>query len=831
MIRKRNLLQLFLQFLIILIFCLSRDGFCLDTDTINATLVLRDPETIHSTGNQFTLGFFSPNGTTRRYMGIWYYVSPASITWVANREIPLNDSRGTVSISSDGNIVLMNGDNRVIWSSNATSSPTITTAQLMDSGNLVLRDTSTGSTLWESHRHPVDSFLPTMRVSHNPRTGVRVALNSWRTFQDPGRGNFTSGLYAIGIPQIYIWENDVPRWRSGPWNGRILTGVTGMYSVYVDGFSVATEEDGTYYFTRNFRQKFTSRNYLDANGVLVEAGWDEQKNEWNVTWTAPANDCDLYNKCGPFSLCYIEDTPICSCLRGYEPRNKGEWDRGIWTGGCVSRVLLQCDRENNATDKNREDGFSRLTFIKVPDFMQWSSGVETECANLCLRNCSCLAYAYDPGIGCMFWSGTLIDVQKFPGDAGSDFYVRVAYSEIDKEKNHKVVIIVSVVASLVAASVCLFLAWWMCKRKGKKRSSAYEKGEKSVSDSSEIVLRSDMDKVKIEELPLYSFEMLASATNNFDLSNKLGMGGFGPVYMGKLANGNKIAVKRLSAASGQGFDEFMNEVLVISKLQHRNLVRLLGCCVEKEEKMLIYEYMQNRSLDVFLFDKTQDVLDWGKRLNIIEGIGRGLLYLHRDSRLRIIHRDMKPSNILLDEDWNPKISDFGMARIFGGNQDQANTGKVVGTYGYMAPEYAMGGRFSEKSDVFSFGVLVLEIISGTRNTSFYNDEFSLGLLGYAWKLWNENNSVDLIDKRISSPTFQAEIMRCVHIGLLCVQEFPTNRPTISTVLSMLSSEIVDLQVPEHPGFTDRWIRSHVGSSSSTQTRSANNITQTVLEGR
>ncbi|KAL0300774.1 UNVERIFIED_CONTAM: G-type lectin S-receptor-like serine/threonine-protein kinase [Sesamum radiatum] len=829
MIRNGNFLQPLLQFLIIVIFSLPHDGFCLETDTINATLVLRDSDTIHSSGNQFTLGFFSPNGTTRRYMGIWYYVSSASISWVANRENPLNDTRGTISIHSDGNIVLMDGNGQVIWSSNATSSPMNTTAQLLDSGSLVLRDISSGSTLWESHRHPVDSFLPTMRVSHNPRTGARVGLNSWRTFHDPGRGNFTSGLHVMSVPQIYIWKNGVPLWRSGPWNGRILTGVTGMYSVYVDGFSVAQEEDGTYYFTRNFRQKFISRNFLNADGVLVEAGWDEQKNDWNVTWTAPANDCDLYNKCGPFSVCYIKDTPICSCLRG-------------------------------------------LTFIKVPDFMQWSSGLETECSSQCLANCSCLAYGYDPGIGCMFWSGSLIDVQKFAGDAGSDFYVRVSYLEMgkfcslgkvqftilnkfftapaldcvvlvssysvcrvfrltDKEKGNKVVIVVSVIASLVAASICLFLAWWMCKRKGQRRSLAFDStGEKGRSES-EIVLRSDMDSVKIEELPLYSFEMLATATNNFDLSNKLGMGGFGPVYKGKLANGNEIAVKRLSAASGQGLEEFMNEVVVISKLQHRNLVRLLGCCVEKEEKMLIYEYMQNRSLDVFLFDKTQDVLDWRKRFNIMEGIGRGLLYLHRDSRLRIIHRDLKPSNILLDEDWNPKISDFGMARIFGGNQDQANTGKVVGTYGYMAPEYAMGGRFSEKSDVFSFGVLVLEIISGRRNTSFYNDEFSLGLLGYAWKLWNEDNVADFIDKRISSPTFQAEIVRCLHIGLLCVQEFPINRPTISTVLSMLSSEIVDLQVPEHPGFTDRWSRSHVGSSSSTQTRSANNITHTVLEGR
>ncbi|KAL0442853.1 UNVERIFIED_CONTAM: putative G-type lectin S-receptor-like serine/threonine-protein kinase [Sesamum latifolium] len=204
---------------------------------------------------------------TNRYMGIWYYFSPASVTWVANRERPLNDSSGTVSISSSGNIVLMNGNKEIIWSSDVTLSlPSHTTARLLNSGNLVLRDTSIGRILWRSHRHPVDSFLPKMRVSHNPRTNETVALNSWRSLQDPGHGNFTSGIHALGIPQIYIWDKGIPRWRSGPWNGQILTGVTDMYSVYVSGFSVGTEVDGTVYFTRSFQQKFLYRDFLDADG-------------------------------------------------------------------------------------------------------------------------------------------------------------------------------------------------------------------------------------------------------------------------------------------------------------------------------------------------------------------------------------------------------------------------------------------------------------------------------------------------------------------------------------------------------------------------------------
>ncbi|THG15318.1 hypothetical protein TEA_008786 [Camellia sinensis var. sinensis] len=345
--------------------------------------------------------------------------------------------------------------------------------------------------------------------------------------------------------------------------------------------------------------------------------------------------------------------------------------------------------------------------------------------------------------------------------------------------------------------------------------------------STEASFEDNLNQVKLEELPLFKFEKLAIATNEFNWTNKLGQGGFGP---GKLPDGQEIAVKRLSRSSEQGLEEFMNEVVMISKLQHRNLVRLLGCCVEGKEKMLVYEYMPNKSLDAFLFDpQKQKLLDWSKRFDIIEGIGRGLLYLHRDSRLRIIHRDLKTSNILLDEELNPKILDFGMARIFCGEEHQANTRRVVGTYGYMSPEYAMQGLFSEKSDVFSFGVLLLEIVSGRRNTSFYDDEHSLSLLGYAWKLWNEDNIVTLIDPMISYQDFRSEILRCVNVGLLCVQEFAIDRPTISTVLSMLNSEISYLPRPKQPAFTQT--PKSLSSQESLSRCSRNELTVTIVDGR
>ncbi|XP_021829959.1 G-type lectin S-receptor-like serine/threonine-protein kinase At4g03230 isoform X1 [Prunus avium] len=337
------------------------------------------------------------------------------------------------------------------------------------------------------------------------------------------------------------------------------------------------------------------------------------------------------------------------------------------------------------------------------------------------------------------------------------------------------------------------------------------------------------------DVPFFELESILVATDYFSNSNKLGQGGFGPVYKGKLPGGQEIAVKRLSSCSGQGLEEFKNEVLLIAKLQHRNLVRLLGYCVEGDEKMLVYEYMANKSLDSFIFDRRLCMLlNWDMRFNIILGIARGLLYLHQDSRLRIIHRDLKTSNILLGEDMNPKISDFGLARIFGGNETSANTSRVVGTYGYMSPEYALDGLFSVKSDVFSFGVVVIEIISGKRNTGFFQTERSLSLLGYAWHLWKEAKALDLLDQTLCQSCNKDEYLKCVNVGLLCVQEDPGDRPTMSQVVFMLGSETATIPAPKQPAFIVRRCpsrSSRASSSSKPETFSNNELTVTLEDGR
>ncbi|CAO1942022.1 unnamed protein product [Urochloa humidicola] len=341
------------------------------------------------------------------------------------------------------------------------------------------------------------------------------------------------------------------------------------------------------------------------------------------------------------------------------------------------------------------------------------------------------------------------------------------------------------------------------------------------------------------DLPIMDLSSIHEATNSFSKENKLGEGGFGPVYRGVLSGGAEIAVKRLSARSRQGAAEFRNEVELIAKLQHRNLVRLLGCCVEREEKMLIYEYLPNRSLDAFLFDTRKSVqLDWKMRQSIILGIARGMLYLHEDSCLKVIHRDLKASNVLLDNKMNPKISDFGMAKIFEEESNEVNTGRVVGTYGYMAPEYAMEGVFSVKSDVFSFGVLVLEILSGQRNGSMYLQEHQHTLIQDAWKLWNEDRAAEFIDASLAGSYSRDEAWRCFHVGLLCVQENPDLRPTMSNVVLMLISDQTQMPAPAQPPLFARFKKVSAVSDFSlamktetTKTQSVNEVSISMIEPR
>ncbi|XP_020196727.1 cysteine-rich receptor-like protein kinase 34 [Aegilops tauschii subsp. strangulata] len=306
-----------------------------------------------------------------------------------------------------------------------------------------------------------------------------------------------------------------------------------------------------------------------------------------------------------------------------------------------------------------------------------------------------------------------------------------------------------------------------------------------------------------EGMKYISLQVLRAATSNFSIDNKLGEGGFGEVFKGELQNGMKIAVKRLSKNSAQGFDELKNELVLANRLEHKNLVPLLGVCLQ--EKLVVYEYMPNGSLHTSLFNSEKaHQLDWTKRNTIISGIARGLLYLHEESRLKVIHRDLKPSNVLLDLDMNPKISDFGLSRAFGEDQSMDITKRPVGTLGYMSPEYAYCGQVSTKSDMYSFGVIVIEIVTGRRNNRSLEDydTASRYLLSYVWEKWNAGSMEEVVDSCLGGRYPESEALNCVHIGLLCVQEDPSARPDASEVVLMLDSHStsMNMRTPSRPAF-------------------------------
>ncbi|XP_023738344.3 cysteine-rich receptor-like protein kinase 44 [Lactuca sativa] len=347
-----------------------------------------------------------------------------------------------------------------------------------------------------------------------------------------------------------------------------------------------------------------------------------------------------------------------------------------------------------------------------------------------------------------------------------------------------IIIIITVCVVIVITSIYIFM------RKKQQQKPPIKNLENETMD------------ISTSECLQYNFSTIKAATYDFSEDNRLGKGGFGAVYKGKLGDGQEIAVKRLARDSGQGDIEFKNEVLLVAKLQHRNLVRLLGFSIEGSERLLIYELLSNASLDQFIFDPTKHtILDWEKRYKIIKGVAKGLLYLHEDSRLMIIHRDLKTSNILLDIEMNPKIADFGMARLFNPEETQGDTNRIVGTYGYMAPEYAMHGQFSVKSDVYSFGVLVLEMVTGQKNQYIRNGDSMEHFLSYAWKSWQDGNVSSIIDLTLTTGSGSlCDITRIIHIALLCIQENSSDRPTMAEVVHMLNSFSLVLAIPSEPAF-------------------------------
>ncbi|KAI8006881.1 G-type lectin S-receptor-like serine/threonine-protein kinase [Camellia lanceoleosa] len=784
---------------------------------------------------------------------------------------------------------------------------------------------------------------------------ANLKLTSWAGHDDPKSGNFIFQQNE-DVKNGYIVfksETDTVHWKSrGP---NSFDNYNNLYDA-VAVFLKPSNSKSSKTISVPVRNNNNSRLLMNSIGQVQYFIWIDGKtgsSGWSLIWFEPHDGCSVYNACGDFGSCNINNNnrSLCKCLPGFKPTSQDSWDSGDFPSGCTRKSAI-CGGD--------KEMFLNLNMMKVgkpPDTLLSEVQNEMGCRKECLDNCQCHAYSFNqasnprrdgPRHGCWIWKSVLNDLQEeyatdahnisvrvvasrstnrscetcgtniipYPLSTGpncgdpmyKNFFCNYSTGQVSFQtlggtfqvininpETRKFVIKLSPLSPFNMLNSCYggmqsgngndvefdwnsppeplctsaidYMDWpnsscnairdvkrrchcnanyqWngtalACtqgsseRREGSQALRMYdmERNVKNLTDSSEF---KDDDKKGID-VPFFDLESILEATNYFSDENKLGEGGFGHVYKGIFPRGQEIAIKRLSSHSGQGLEEFKNEVVLIAKLQHRNLVKLLGYCIKGDEKILLYEYMPNKSLDTFIFDRTLCLsLDWEKRFDIILGIARGLLYLHQDSRLRIIHRDLKTSNILLDEEMNPKISDFGLARIVKGKETEANTMRIVGTYGYMSPEYALDGLFSIKSDVFSFGVIVLEIVSGKRNTGFYQSKEALNLLGYAWRLWNEEKALDLMDRTLVESCNKGEVLKCINVGFLCVQEDPSDRPNASNVLSMLTSDTaIPLPNPKEPAFVaKKWISSGPSSSfDKPETSSSNNeLTVSIEPGR
>ncbi|KAJ1703966.1 hypothetical protein LUZ63_003745 [Rhynchospora breviuscula] len=804
----------------IALFLLAFSPSAFPADTLQIDQNITDGQTLFSPNSIFELGFFSPGSSTNRFVGIWFAVSPDTVLWVANRDSPLNNTSATLKLNKTGSLLLYDSSGRIVWSPRTRSSSGINSPilQLNDSGNLVVKDQTTNSIIWQSFDYPTNTLLAGMKVGKNLRTGFETYLSSWKSRDDPSEGDYTYKMDTQGAPEVITWDRSEISSRTGIWNGQYFSFApqTLTYSNLLNFHFVLNQDEVSYTYELKSTSTIT-RLVLNENGLIERFVWDQSHQNWNLFWLQPVDECSNFAKCGPFGICQRDGIKTCSCLRGFEPVTPDEWSMRNTSGGCKRTVPLGCSTNS--------DGFYRLGGVETPyshDAIVDASISIEECKRRCLMNCSCVAYTpldiRGEGSGCVMWNTELVDTKYVIG--GQDLYLKVSKSELGRSNKKKSATIVGVISSslilLLLVSLLVYLLW-----RKKIRHSRQDIKERHLAQSNSL---------KGADVPVFDLDTVLQATDNFSITNKLGEGGFGLVYKGQLPCGQEIAVKRLSMDSLQGLNEFMNEALLITKLQHRNLVRLLGCCIDNNERMLIYEYMTNKSLDYYIFDATRRAtLNWTTRLEIVIGIARGLLYLHQDSRFNVIHRDLKAANVLLDEQMNPKISDFGTARLFKREQGIINTETVIGTRGYMSPEYVLEGAISIKSDVYSFGVLLLEIISGKKNQGNQN------LLAYAWKLWEEGNSYKLLDEAVKCSVSETEIRRYVQMALLCVQECPEDRPSMSAFFTMLLSDTL-LHDPKKPlvgtrirGFPSDW--SLYQQSYEYDSTAGDQLTITGIEGR
>ncbi|KAH9323868.1 hypothetical protein KI387_018507, partial [Taxus chinensis] len=744
---------------------------CHAADTLYAGDTLTANQTRISTNGSFQMGFFQPTGATKWYIGVWFaQISEQTVVWVANRENPLENNGGIFTLTRAGRLAVFNEGGTCVWSGKGSDRGS--RATLLESGNLVLVNEN-GIAVWESFQQPSNTWLPGMKI------GMGQKLISWKSSFDPAPGPFTLELDPSGVGQfVLLWKGTVRYWESGVWNGQFFSGLPEMATKYVYDFSFVNNGSETY-FTYSLKPgiRLLTRLVLDRVGEARQYTWIDNNN-WNMFWSQPRDQCQIYDFCGPNGVCTHNNTlRFCNCVQGFQPKHVQDWESQDWSGGCVRRTPLHC--KNGSTD-----GFVELQGKSLTDAGDYPSEKATreECESACVNNCSCVAFAYTTSSSnlCQMWGGDLFSLSDNGYNGVNDsLFIRLAAPDLPRSSERHsgtflgtLVTVSGCLAVLLAVFLAVFF-WW--------RSST-EKYKDSMPGS----------------LRMFTYKELQIATKGF--SEILGRGGFGSVFKGVLPDKTPVAVKTLEGSS-QGEKQFRMEVSTIGTIQHVNLVRLRGFCTEGSKRMLVYDYMPNGSLNSLLFPKPktqQTILDWNTRFEIALGTARGIVYLHEKCRDCIIHCDIKPENILLDADLNPKVADFGLAKLVGRDFSHVLT-TMRGTRGYLAPEWISGLPITAKADVYSFGMTLLEIIAGRRNLDFSASSSRLFYPTWAGSQMKLGKSaMELLDVKLKNNADMEQVRRAAMVGGWCIQDDEDARPTMAHVVNVLEGIVDIVDVPPIP---------------------------------
>jgi hypothetical protein len=790
-----------------LLFFLHIPASSAPTDTILAGQALAVNDKLVSKNGRYALGFFnttrqSSQGTTNWYLGIWFNTVPQfTSAWVANRDEPIKNTTSLeLIISHDGNLVILNQYTKsIIWSTQANTTSNSTTAVLLNSGNLRLTNSSNSSeVLWQSFDHPTDTLFPGAKLGWDKITGLNRRLVSWKSLINPSTGVYCNEVDPSGVDQFLLTPLNtfIPYWSSGAWDGKYFSSIPEMTSSNPLLTTTFVDNDQEKYMGATLINENTIiRRVIDTSGQGKAFIWLEGSQDWTMIYAQPKAQCDVYAICGPFTICADNMVPHCKCMEGFTITSPEDWEVEDRTGGCSRNTPLDCV-SNKSITHTTDKFYSVPCVVQLPqnDPTLVAAASSSECAQVCLNSCSCTAYSFSD-VGCSILHYELLNIRQLSCSGSTNLteetiYIRLSAKDFNKLRNKRKENVIGVatgsgISALGLCALILLVIIWRDKR------------------SSGRIL----DGVRgYNGITAFSYMKLQRATNKF--KHKLGGGSFGSVYKGLIDDSIAIAVKRLDGAY-QGEKQFRAEVSSIGAIQHINLVKLVGFCCEGSKRLLVYELMSNRSLDVHLFQINSTMLNWTARYKIAMGVARGLAYLHVSCRDCIIHCDIKPENILLDALFIPKIADFGMAKLLGRHFSRVLT-TMRGTAGYLAPEWIAGVAITPKVDVYSYGMVLLEIISGRRNSCApCSNGGNLGVYFpvYAAHKLLEGEVGSLVDQMLHGDVNLDEAELVCKVACWCIQDDEFDRPTMGEVVQILEGQ-VKIGMPPIP----RLLQAVAGSS-------------------